>query len=227
MPRRAAVLVEPDFIVEPVFIDGAGCVAFGNELQAVAPRIARVEARMVAARMVSSLMRRDPGGKGRKRARAWAALVLAGCSGATSGAPGAISPDEGLTVTREAFRSLAWLVGSWASPRGEEAQMFERYEFVNDTTLRVRTYADASFRRPADSSFVVLRGERVFALWRSAEWVATDLTSGSVRFAPIVNAPNTFTWRKRSGDSREVRSTWRDEKGRVRSQSFVLDRVRR
>ena len=149
----------------------------------------------------------------------------AACAGSGGNAPGTVSPREGVTVSRDQFESLRWLEGRWSSGRSS-ARQFERYEFVNDTTIRIRTYPNASFRTPADSSFVVLRDRRLFAIWRSAEWVATDITPTSVSFAPLEGAPNTFSWRSTGPDRREVRSVWEDAEGRTQRRLLRLRRVR-
>ena len=97
---------------------------------------------------------------------------------------------------------------------------------MDDTTIRIRTYPNAGFRTPVDSSFVVLRGNRLFAVWRSAEWVATELTPAAVHFAPLEGAPNEFSWIQTGLDRREVRSAWLDAEGRTQRRVLRMRRVR-
>lgn len=158
----------------------------------------------------------------RRAALSFAATVAA-CSGGGA-PPGTVTPRDGAQVSEAEFASLRWLEGRWSSGRSSNRQ-FERYDFVSDTLIRIRTYPNASFRGPVDSSFVVLRDDRVFAVWRSAEWVATELTPVSVSFMPLEGAPNAFSWHRTGDGRREVRSTWQDAEGRTQRRVLRLRRV--
>jgi len=158
-----------------------------------------------------------------KRALAALGFLVGACSGGGA-PPGTVTPREGVRVSQQQFASLRWLEGRWSSGRSSDRQ-FERYDFVSDTAIRIRTYPDAGFRQPVDSSFVVLRDDRLFAIWRSAEWVATELTPVSVRFEPLEGAPNAFSWHRTGDGRREVRSVWEDARGRTQRRVLRLRRV--
>lgn len=148
-------------------------------------------------------------------ARRWqvaaaAMIALSACSrddaGANAGAaesagaaqPAAESPLAG-TYTPADFAHLRWLEGSWRGTMPSGGFFYERYHFVDDSTIVMHSYPDSSFGAPGDSSRITLRGSTVMHDG-SARSVATALDSQSVSFSPERPGSNHFTWTRESGD---------------------------
>lgn len=107
-------------------------------------------------------------------------------------------------VSAEAFEALRWIEGRWIGSGGSEP-FFESYTFVDDTTIRTRSWIDSTFSFAADSGLVVLSGGVVTLHGGDATWVATEIDSVRVHFEPRLNALNDFSWIRQSAD------TWRAE----------------
>lgn len=105
-------------------------------------------------------------------------------------------------VSTEAFEALRWIEGSWVGTGGEEP-FYESYTFVNDTTIRTRSYIDSTFSFAADSGFVTLSDSVLTLTGGEGVWVASEIDSAHVHFEPRLNALNNFTW------TRESPRTWR------------------
>jgi hypothetical protein len=103
-------------------------------------------------------------------------------------------------VTADEFQSLRWIEGRWRGSGSEVSPFYESYEFISDTVIRIRSYADAAFQRPNDSSLVVLSAGLI-QLGGPVRWQASTMDSQSVRFIPLGDAPNTVTWRQATDTS--------------------------
>jgi len=76
---------------------------------------------------------------------------------------------------------------------------YERYQFVDDSTIVMYGYADSTFTAATDTSRITLRGSTV-RHDGSARSVATALDSQSVSFSPERPGSNHFTWTRESDD---------------------------
>jgi len=140
-------------------------------------------------------------------------LAIGACAG--EGTPEASRPaDSPATAAQSAnpqpqpgrytladFGSLRWLEGSWRGALPDGGYFYERYHFVDDSTIVMHGFADSTFSTPNDTSRISLRGQTV-ASEGSSRYVATALGSRSVSFAPTRAGANHFTW------SRDSENAW-------------------
>jgi hypothetical protein len=131
-------------------------------------------------------------------------LMTAACSAhdAGNGQPGSsrVGADSGATVTMTDFGKLRWLDGSWRGTLPKGGYFYERYEFVDDSTITMHGYADSTFSAANDSAQIVFRGNKVYDRGVSAEWIASRVDEKSIEFSPVKNASNSFVWNPVSND---------------------------
>jgi hypothetical protein len=112
----------------------------------------------------------------------------------------AVSCSKG-DASRAALNNLRWLEGSWRGSLPKGGYFYERYAFVDDSTIAMRGFADSTFSAANDSASIVLRAGKVYDRGASAEWVATHLDPTTIEFSPGRGASNSFTWRRDSKDA--------------------------
>ena len=98
------------------------------------------------------------------------------------------------------FAQLRWLEGDWRGTLPDGGFFYERYRFVDDSTIVMHGFADSTFSAANDSARITLRGQTV-ANEGGARSVATALDSRSVSFAPTRPGSNHFTWTRDSEDA--------------------------
>jgi hypothetical protein len=119
------------------------------------------------------------------------------------------------------FRSLAWLEGTWRGEGGGNRPFYERYRFVDDSTLRSWELAD-SLGTVRDSGMIALRGGHV----TTGNYGVTRIEVGAVRFDPVRNASNDFTWTRDDGDGWTAVLHWPATASRPeRSVTYVMRRI--
>jgi len=64
-------------------------------------------------------------------------------------------------VTREQFRQLEWIAGTWRGSGGAYPAFFEEYRILNDTTIKMRSFSDSTLRVATDSSTIEWRNGSV------------------------------------------------------------------
>ena len=94
------------------------------------------------------------------------------------------------------FRTLSWIEGRWRGSDSAQLVFYEEYRFADDSTIRMRSFADSTFTRATDSSTIALRQGRVENVSASATWVATMFNGNFVHFAPVRGANNRFIWER-------------------------------
>ncbi|HEX6589160.1 MAG TPA: hypothetical protein VF039_09060 [Longimicrobiales bacterium] len=158
-------------------------------------------------------------------------LVLAACgtddgvegeSATTSTAarvppPASVSPDE--------FRSLRWLEGSWRGLDDGGQAFYERYSFVDDSTIRAQSSPDSTFPTVDGASEIRLRGGRVTTGDEGMEWTVTAITQGGVRFDPVRGARNSFEWRRESDDEWLATLQWVTSSGERQERRYTMRRM--
>lgn len=98
-------------------------------------------------------------------------------------------------LTPKDLRTLRWIEGTWRGTGGGEKPFFERYAFVDDSTLRMESFADSTLARVSETTFYELRGGRFTNRNARARWVAARLKDRAVTFVPDVGVRNLFVWR--------------------------------
>ncbi|MSR06566.1 MAG: hypothetical protein EXR93_05815 [Gemmatimonadetes bacterium] len=142
-------------------------------------------------------------------------LALLSCTGGDVRRP--------VTVTPAQFTGLRWISGSWRGTGSGVKPFFERYQFVDDSTIEMHGSPDSAFGTPGDSIRITLRGGRVVSKSASS-WVATSIDSSSVRFDHSERPGNAFTFRRVSHTEWTAHIEWTGDKG-VQTISYQMTRV--
>ena len=121
------------------------------------------------------------------------------------------------------FGALRWLEGSWRGTLPEGGYFYERYHFIDDSTIVMHAFPDSTFSAPNDSSRITLRGQTV-ASEGGSRYVATSLDSRNVTFAPTRAGSNHFTWTRDSEDA--WTATLRSAGQSPRTTVYKLERAR-
>jgi hypothetical protein len=124
------------------------------------------------------------------------------------------------------FARLGWLVGSWRGRLPDGGSFYERYRWLDDSTIKMRSFTDDTFSKATDSARITLRAGTV-ADEGGARWLATRLDSTGVDFASEHDASNNFTW------ARESRNSWKavlnsiDRNGKAQTVVYPMQRIGR
>ena len=163
---------------------------------------------------------------------AFAILVLCACGGgadapavrADSTAP-ASAPAGPAHVTPEQFGSLRWLEGTWRGAGVEQPTFYERYTFVDDSTLRAESSTDSTFPEPEEADAIELRGGRVTTGGEDMLWAVSAIDARSVRFDPLRGANNAFVWSSASDSAWSARLSWIDRDGQAHERIYEMRRM--
>lgn len=125
------------------------------------------------------------------------------------------------------FAYLRWLEGSWRGRLPDGGYFYERYQFVDDSTIVMHGLADSTLARATDSARITLRDGMVADEGGSSRWVATRLDSNVVDFTSAKDASNGFAWARESPDrwTATLRST--DAQRRPRTTVYRMERIGR
>jgi hypothetical protein len=102
-----------------------------------------------------------------------------------------------LPVTRFGTADVAhlkWLEGSWQGDAPGAPTIYERYHFVNDSTIEITYFGDSAFGRETGSGRVYVSVGRVFQTSGPARWGATHVGADGAAWLPQQNAPYAVTW---------------------------------
>lgn len=127
---------------------------------------------------------------------------------ATSAAAQRLTGTPGLIIGQQDFVRLHWIEGSWRGKSDSSAPRYERYHFINDSTLVMESFADAKFSRPAERVRYEWRDRRFASTGSSGRWAATAFDSASVTFTPLSPGHNTFIWQRVDDDHWTVALSW-------------------
>jgi hypothetical protein len=114
------------------------------------------------------------------------------------------------TLRTSDLRALQWIVGTWRGSGDGQSPFYERYRFVDDSTLLMEGFKDSTLAQITETTRYELRGG-LFANAGpadAAQWVAVRLTGGAVTFAPVRRARNRFTWKPVSADEWAADLVW-------------------
>ena len=129
------------------------------------------------------------------------------------------------SVTRQQFRQLQWIAGSWRGSGGTYPSFFEDYRVLNDTTIGMRSFSDSTFRVATDSSLIEWRNGRVQSRSARSTYVAIELTSSTVRFARPGAAGGGHTFARVSAD--EWTATLHPASSGGKATVYAMRRIRR
>ena len=115
-----------------------------------------------------------------------AGLAAPAASQSTTPAPAPVSADQ--------FRTLRWIEGDWRGTGAGGLVFFERYRFLNDSTIEQTTYADSTFSKPQERSALALRAGAV-TKGDPVKWVVTRVDTAGWQFSRVRDAASRFVWR--------------------------------
>ena len=110
--------------------------------------------------------------------------------------------DDPKVTTHAEFAKLKWLEGTWVGSGIDQAPFFERYHFINDSTLIIESFSDATLSKVTETSEYGVRNGKLGNAHPRSRWEATALTDRSVTFGPVAGVRNSFIWRY------ETPNTW-------------------
>jgi hypothetical protein len=127
--------------------------------------------------------------------------------------------------TAAQFASLRWLEGTWRGRLPDGGAFYERYRFVDDSTIAMQAFADSTLGGSTDSARIALRDGTVADEGGVARWAAIRLDSGRVAFTPIEGATNAFTWTRDRTDRWIATLTWTDKDGQAHVVTYPMERI--
>lgn len=136
---------------------------------------------------------------------------LSGCAGAatpSAPAPAGSAIPLAVHMPREDFARLAWLEGTWRGEGVGEPPFWERYRFVNDTTVRIESFTDSALAHPPETGEIRWRDGMVTIGSGGSLWVVTRWDRSTLRFEPVAGARNDFMWRRDSDDAWTAVLSW-------------------
>lgn len=149
--------------------------------------------------------------------------LLAACKPPERAAPTETSAPA--SVSLEQFQNLRWLEGTWRGTDKGTNPFFERYRFLDDSTVRQYTFSDSTLAQVTDSGTTALRGGRVIGGEPEPRWQVTSFDSTSWRFESLRDAHRGFTWRRDGADTWTATLTWRDAQGNDQERIYSLVRL--
>jgi hypothetical protein len=108
--------------------------------------------------------------------------------------------NQAAAVSRDQFRQLQWITGAWRGSGGEYPAFFEQYELIDDSTLRMRSFADSTLASATDSSTIAWRDGIVESRSPRSTYVARAFTPTSLSFIKRGAAGGGFTFARVSAD---------------------------
>ena len=166
-----------------------------------------------------------------------AALLLVACGGqegeapaasdsTSTAAPAGAAAAAPIDVTVEQLRALRWIEGTWRGSGVDQPTFYERYTFIDDSTIRAESSPDSTFPNAEDVGAIVLRDGRVTTGDDvTMQWAVTAIDARSVRFDPVRGARNTFVWTSESDSAWTARLSWTDRDGVPHEQVYQMRRM--
>lgn len=143
------------------------------------------------------------------------ALLAGGCSPIT---------EKQRVFSRDDFLQLRFLEGRWQGAAPDGSAFFEQYDFPDDSQMRSRRFADATFAQAGDSSTVSFREGEIVSQWGKFSWRVIEVAADKVCFVPI-EAPSSFCWQRIDADTVHVTQRWVDENGTLQEYVVPLQRI--
>ena len=132
------------------------------------------------------------------------------------------------SVTLDEFASLRWLEGTWRGADAGGQTFYERYAFVDDSTILAHSSPDSTFPSTTEidgASEIRLRAGRVTTGEEMMEWAVTAIDEGVVRFDPVRGTRNSFEWRRQSDSAWVARLDWTDADGERHEREYTMRRM--
>ncbi len=137
------------------------------------------------------------------------------------------APRVPLAVGRGDFNLLRWIEGTWRRADDGAPVVWQRFRFVDDSTLVRETFDDARMSQAVSTTRFVLRHYRLSADEGAAHWAAIALDTFSVEFAPASGTISTFSWQRESPRTFIAVEAWPPGPDRpARSTVWHMERVK-
>lgn len=124
------------------------------------------------------------------------------------------------TFTKADFKKLRWLEGTWRGTGGGVDPFFEKYRFIDDSTIEIDFLTDASLSSSSKKKKIVLVDGKI--LYGDSTF-ASRLDSTSIDF-DSKNAP--FSWLKESEDLWLAKLYQSTAEGKKLVRTYTLERVK-
>lgn len=98
------------------------------------------------------------------------------------------------------FSHLRWIEGTWIGSGGGVSGFYERYHFINDSTLESASFTDAELKHMSTRSVFALRNGRIYDESGKNRWEAARINAGTAQFVPVRGATNSFQFTRISKD---------------------------
>lgn len=96
---------------------------------------------------------------------------------------------------------VRWLEGTWEATAPGETTIYQRYHFVDDSTVQITYYRDPALAQETGNGRLYLTVGRVYHTFGPSRWAATHVDSDGLYFVPQTTARNSFAWEYKSPDS--------------------------
>ena len=94
------------------------------------------------------------------------------------------------------FKRLSWIAGEWVGSGGAYSAFYERYTFVNDSTIEQFSFTDASMTTISDRSTIALRNGRITQTSENARHNAVSIDARGITFIGAKPGQNSFNFRR-------------------------------
>ena len=91
--------------------------------------------------------------------------------------------EEPVKCSLKQFHNLRWIIGSWRGWISRDHFSYERFTFLNDSTIREDLYLDSAMTQHNDEMIIKFRNENIFLESANGFWVVVKLDSTSVLFS--------------------------------------------
>ena len=100
------------------------------------------------------------------------------------------------------FAKLRWVEGTWQGSGAGYDAFYERYRFVNVSTIEMTSFSDASLKTVSDRATIALRNGRIYdeGAGGKSRYEAARVKAGVVEFVPVRGANNSFRFTRMSKD---------------------------
>jgi len=96
---------------------------------------------------------------------------------------------------------VKWLQGSWVGTAEGESTIYQRFKFVDDSTVEITYYRDPAFGQESGTGRLYLSVGRIYHTFGSNRWVVTRIGDQGLYLVPQSTARAHFAWTYVSPDA--------------------------
>ncbi len=125
------------------------------------------------------------------------------------------------------FRKLRWLEGTWRGTDGKDLIFYERYQFVDDTTIEFKSFGqDQTLTKIKRQGTIVYKDGVILSRGDSAGSIVIAIDDKSAHFESQENPRNSYSFEKESPDIWLARVKYADSQGNLAETVFRMERVK-